>query len=63
MRRLPAADPDVLVEFELAVEFSDRSYAVTHRQSLSRLASSDLRLGANVPLLVDATDPTKLIIV
>lgn len=62
IRRLSPAEPDV-VEFELTVELSDRSYDVRHRQAMSRLALSDLRLGVTVPLMVDVDDPHRLIIV
>jgi hypothetical protein len=51
------------VEFDLSVSLDGAEpYAVTHRQSISRLAIGGFQPGATVPVKVDPADPQSLII-
>jgi hypothetical protein len=51
------------VEFDLAVSIDGAEpYAVTHRQSISRITIGSFQPGATVPVKVDPADPQSLII-
>lgn len=56
-------DDHPTVELDLAVSLDGAEpYAVTHRQTISRIALPSLRPGATVPVRVDPADRTSLTI-
>jgi hypothetical protein len=51
------------VDFDLSVTVDGRDpYAVTHRQTISRIAIGSFQPGATVPVRVDPADPHSLMI-
>jgi len=51
------------IELDLAVAVDGAApYAVTHRQTISRIAIPSFQPGATVPVRVDPVDPTSLMI-
>lgn len=62
LRSVPHEDDDTLVEFELALDYAGRRIDVAHCQPVSALAVRNLRLGSRINVLVDATNPSRLII-
>lgn len=56
-------DDDPTVELDLSVSVDGAEpYAVTHRQTISRIALPSLQPGATVPVRVDPIDRTSLTI-
>ena len=56
-------DDDPTVEFDLAVSLDGTDpYAVTHRQTIARIAIPSFQPGATIPVRVDAADRSSLII-
>jgi hypothetical protein len=56
-------DDDPTVELDLSVTVEGASpYAVTHTQTVSRIAVASFQPGATVPVRVDPTDPHSLMI-
>ncbi|MCW2993692.1 MAG: hypothetical protein JWQ18_1187 [Conexibacter sp.] len=54
---------DPTIELDLAVIVEGAApYAVTHRQTISRIAIPSFQPGATVPVRVDPVDPTSLMI-
>jgi hypothetical protein len=51
-----------LVDFELLVALEHHDVRVQHRQVVSKAAFRSLRAGGSLPVRVDATDPSRLII-
>jgi hypothetical protein len=58
-----AIEDDPTVELDLSVTLAGgRPFAVTHRQTVSRIAVTSFQPGATVPVRVDPADHTSLII-
>lgn len=58
-----AVDGDPVVELDLEVTLDGGvAYAVTHRQSIPRLAVAGFQPGASVPVRVDPGDPGSLVV-
>ena len=58
--RSPDGDPEL--EFELEVDLDGRRTVVRHRQVVSRLAARELHLGSSLPVRVDPSDPSDLVL-
>ena len=57
-----ASDGDPELELELAVDLDGRRVVVVHRQVVSRLAARELHLGSSLPVRVDPSDPSNLLL-
>lgn len=56
-------DENPQVEFELLVTVDGSSpYPVTHRQAVSRLVMANFQPGASIPVRIDPSDPTRVLI-
>jgi hypothetical protein len=56
----PHGDPEL--ELELSVDVAGRRQVVRHRQVVSRLAARELHLGSSLPVRVDPSDPSILLL-
>lgn len=59
---LTTAGGDPELELDLDVELDGRSFAVRHRQLVGPLVVRELKVGARIRVVVDAVDPTVLLI-
>jgi hypothetical protein len=56
-------DDDPTVELDLSVSLDgDAPYAITHRQTISRIAIPSFQPGATIPVRVDPADRSSLMI-
>jgi hypothetical protein len=58
--RAPEGDPEL--EFELSVDLDGQRRVLRHRQVVSRLAVRELHLGSSLPVRVDPSDPSILLL-
>lgn len=56
------SDGDPELELELAVDLDGRRTVVHHRQVVSRLAARELHLGSSIPVRMDPSDPSNLLL-